>query len=371
MQEFLAKASAGVAELAEQRAWVASLAERKREERREREHLRAAEAASRADAERQIREHEGAGAQRVGSGEHGSLSSNNPYKRMFEGEALVDSAVAQPAVGAEAGGVEQEGGVTDEERTLGLVVAASEVGHEAMRLYEAHQERRQEAAELREAEERSRLETRFDRSTAGTPDAEGAYHPANQAGPGEGTSASTNPYAAHMTPPKGKVKRQSTDDSAYSPPPPVQPRDGPRLIDFDAQPDYTASPLASPATETAPGQGLAQTSHASAVESAYGGLAELGLGTPPRGARAERSATVGSEVLQDPTEPSSKALGKLRRVSVRENSETDAEEKMRELEAKLRAKYERGVREGREGQGEGVEAEGRQEAGVSEREGLL
>lgn len=348
MQEFIAKASTGVADLGDQKAWVLSLAERKRNERRERDELKAAEAASRADAEA-VR------GGRAGSGDHAALASNNPYKRMFEGSPPVEADQGHHDTLGEAEiDAERE---TDEERTLGLVLSAYEAGEEAMKLYHAHQDRRHEAIELKEAEERSRLETRFDRSTAGTPDAQGAYHPASQAGPGEGTSASTNPYAAHMSP--ARAKRLSTDDSLHKLAPSSQARPGASLIDFDNQPDYTESPLASPTDETG----------RNGIEDAYGGLAELGLGTPPRSARqasgagsigsgsgsgsgagasssprgwrAERSATVGSEVLQDPTEPSSKALGKLRRVSVREDSETDAEEKMRELEAKLRAKYER------------------------------
>lgn len=290
IQEFSATVNRGVIEIGDQIAWVTSLADRKKDERREAEQIRAAENASRAEHEAQS----------------GRFGSNNPFKRMVEGTPPTESeAAVPPATVTE----EKE---SDEERTLKLMLDAGSAGSDALKLLDRHQDHIRELAQLREVQERSMLETKFDRSTAGTPDGKGAYHPASQAGVGEGTShppeVSANPYAAFLTP--TKARRQSTMDS--TPP-------NARLLTEQQQfeaPDYTDSPLASPMEE-------------GAAEGAYGGLAELGNGAPPAdgdllgalggSSTPRRTATQGSEMLVDPIEPSSKALGKLRRVSVRES----------------------------------------------------
>lgn len=96
------------------------------------------------------------------------LSSNNPFAPIVQGRQPMP---AVPAPGANSG----KGEETREERTLSVVLLAYSDLAEALSAFESHARTRRERQEVREVEERSRDETRFNRATAGMPDSNGDY----------------------------------------------------------------------------------------------------------------------------------------------------------------------------------------------------
>ncbi|SCZ94620.1 BZ3500_MvSof-1268-A1-R1_Chr12-3g04002 [Microbotryum saponariae] len=257
------------------------------------------------------------------------FSSNNPFAPIVSSPPRSQSTPRRTA---------EE---TDEEKTFATLLAAHTEVIEALKLYDDHQHRLLEHYQVQEAEARSRIETRFDRANAGTPDRNGDYHlevderdhtrgdGASGSGSGDEMSSavgefqqdesskreSRNPYAAYLSsPPRNNNAGYLIPDSATT--------TNSKTHDSSADEEHT---------ERSYGQVDLHDLDPFASETAQGSSTT----TRPR---VDTRASVDSTDAV-PLAPSEKALGKLRSVSGRDDSPTDYAEQQNRLEEQLRSKY--------------------------------
>ncbi|SGY19837.1 BQ5605_C017g08343 [Microbotryum silenes-dioicae] len=260
------------------------------------------------------------------------FSSNNPFAPIVSSPPRSQSTPRRTA------------DETDEEKTFAMLLAAHTEVIEALKLYDDHQHRLSEHYQVQEAEARSRVETRFDRANAGTPDRNGNYHlevderdhtrgdGASGSGSGSGDEMSSsavgefqqdesskresrNPYAAYLSsPPRNNNAGYQIPDSATT--------TNSKTHDSTADEEHT---------ERSYGQVNLHDLDPFASETTQGSSTT----TRPR---VDTRASV--ESTDDvPLAPSEKALGKLRSVSGMDDSPTDYAEQQKRLEEQLRSKY--------------------------------
>ncbi|ORY85968.1 hypothetical protein BCR35DRAFT_302581 [Leucosporidium creatinivorum] len=313
------------------------------------------------------------------------LSSNNPFAPIVSG----DQAMPPPAA------IE-----TEEEKTLSIILAAYSEVTEALAGYDSHQQNQSELLELQAVEERSKNETRFDRSKAGVPDEHGNYLSATsglERGEGGSRPASRNasparggedglgevisfhkPQPHDHTRPSPLAADPFADESASpSSPPRLNTDQDDRRQSRNPYAAYLSSPTTSPTKSVPNGHASAPIDDSSAyiipdtfdahrplsASSITGGRMlydepeethseerhDNGMSSLPNFGGGSYNSGEGEGVMRrqgtdesfiaTPSQPSEKALGKLRRLSLREGTESDPVDQQRKLEEALRAKY--------------------------------
>ncbi|KAI5481230.1 hypothetical protein MNV49_005665 [Pseudohyphozyma bogoriensis] len=242
--------------------------------------------------------------------------------------------------------------VTREEEIFEKMLSANSEIVEALKnhdtLLTSHLASKVEQTQLLEAEERSRNDTRFDRTTAGEPDARGDYLiPEGWGGAGEGTSGSREPSPSRFG---GVEQRQNGGGSGKG-------KGKSREEHADEAAQVDRNPFHAVLSFLQPQHGNPQPQPQGQEQGGYGGYGYPVPESPSTYEREEeewdqfgemsvesrRQATVDSQWA--PIQPSEKALGKLRRVSVREDADVNRQE---QLEAELKEKYRRQYEENEE-----------------------
>ncbi|KAM0786118.1 hypothetical protein ACM66B_006928 [Microbotryomycetes sp. NB124-2] len=298
--------------------------------------------------------------------ESARLSSNNPFAPIASGERPMPPTSARPA---------RE---TPEEATLAVLLAAHSEVLEALQAYDRHAQNYAEMRDVRAAEERSKVDTKFDRSRAGMPDQNGDYQEstqpdgdrdpfedgeeAHEQGGSRGPTSlprqvvqtspapaqrstttspppSRNPYAAYLSPtPTGQTQTSAAPSTTtqeygvYVIPESFDAHRQPSATLLDGRRPETLS-ISTTTNGSASGLAQQQQEYRPLVDSPVSPYGALGR------SRRDTSDSA-SEGLQTPVVPSEKALGKLRRVSIREDSDTTQyEDQQAKLEQALREKY--------------------------------
>ncbi|KAL8277104.1 hypothetical protein RQP46_010532 [Phenoliferia psychrophenolica] len=254
------------------------------------------------------------------------LASNNPFAQQHQQQQQ------QPQVP----NVEQQ--ETDEERMLAVCLAANSDIIEALSQHDhrlnSHHQSQAEAAELLSVQERSLADTRFDRATAGVPDAYGNYLtplPDPREGPSRSPSPSRSPAASPppsppQLPAEPRVNNNNSTNDKGKDPVKLE-----RRISMNPYARYLPpASLGGYEVPDANGGERQQPVYHDEPQEEY--LGALGSARPRRQGTADST-------IETPSAPSAKALGKLRRVSMRTDS--DPLEQQRLLEQKLREKYSR------------------------------
>ncbi|KAK4700777.1 hypothetical protein P7C70_g5463, partial [Phenoliferia sp. Uapishka_3] len=263
------------------------------------------------------------------------LASNNPFASHLD--PALQSLPSAPAV-------EEE---TEEEKTLALLLAANSDVNEALHLHDHRlrlfHDSMREDSDLSAATEASKAETRFDRAAAGAPDANGNYLSPTDFEHGEGTSRSPSPNHSGGSGDEGASGKPSDVTEKGKSEEGLK-----RRVSLNPYASYVPKrvlqgyivPENPPNIDVAGRSRRGQLVEEPAEERDLMdlGVDRLGVGSGP----VRRQGTTDS-FIETPSQPSEKALGKLRRVSMRTDS--DPLEQQRQLEAKLREKYSQNFRD--------------------------
>ncbi|KAK4052305.1 hypothetical protein OIO90_004386 [Microbotryomycetes sp. JL221] len=320
-----------------------------------------------------------------------NLSSNNPFAPIVSGEQNLPTSPATTAPHE-----------TPEEQTLAVLLAAHSEIVEALQSYDSHLSNLEELNNVKAAQERSKLETRFDRSKAGVPDQNGDYQQqgvdsvpdmsrltldpfadvSSQRGAsgrsrepspprsttmysqgynnGVATPRSKNPYAAYLSPQSTGPNQASIESAhesnrqAYSSPPTQQDHGNyviPDTFDSYRQSNAPVNDYGSNLLDDSPTRLRLEPLTLDTKPTYNGRAGGASLETPQSAtmsgyaARRRDTSESASEGLQTPVVPSEKALGKLRRMSSREESDISYLEQQQNLEDALRQKYARNYQE--------------------------
>ncbi|BGO95326.1 hypothetical protein NBRC10512_004343 [Rhodotorula toruloides] len=286
------------------------------------------------------------------------LASNNPFAAVVEGRR------------------EGEGSTEEEEILAELLSATTEIS-DALALYASRlshsRTQAREQADLLAAVERSKAENHVDRfgheversrdyGEGGSGPREEGYESVAREGKGKGREGeSLNPYAGYLVDGANDQAHSQTNVSPYDG---LDALEGLSLSSPSRQPTSYAPPQASSATfhrrsfsPTNPYASFAQPAPAPETPFASHPNITSGGAAPDPFADADGAGQTESAFLREyvPSQPSEKALGKLRRVSVGQNAEPDRVDQQRRLEEALRERYARNYQEEQERRTNGAE----------------
>ncbi|BGP35167.1 hypothetical protein JCM10296v2_006997 [Rhodotorula toruloides] len=286
------------------------------------------------------------------------LASNNPFAAVVEGR--------------------REGGEsTEEEEILGELLSATTEISDALALYASRlshsRSSAQEQADLLAAVERSKAENHVDRfghevgrsrgygeGGSGPRREEEGIREMEREGKGKAREReSLNPYAGYLVDGAGDQTQTQTSASPYDG---LDALENLSLSSSPRQPTSYGPPQPSSATHhrrsfspTNPYASFAQP--APAPETPFASHPNITGGGAAHDPLANAAGQTESAFLREyvPSQPSEKALGKLRRVSVGQNAEPDRVDQQRRLEEALRERYARNYQEEQERRTNGAE----------------
>ncbi|KAK4048427.1 hypothetical protein OIV83_004773 [Microbotryomycetes sp. JL201] len=296
----------------------------------------------------------------IQQGDDARLSSNNPFAPIVSGERPMPPP-SRPV---------RE---TREEATLAVLLAAHSEVLEALQAYDHHTQMWDEMRDVRAAEERSKVETKFDRTRAGSPDQDGYYrenrgedpfvdareqeqsgsrnlndlsggvvHVPIQQRSTASSPPNRNPYAAYLSSTASTTSSQRVTPSESEHEPKMEYGGFVIPDSFDSQRNPSVRQVDPLSITTASNGSASGPTHPVTMNEPLVDTPS----SPFAGNQRRDTSESASEGLQTPVVPSEKALGKLRRVSIREDSDSLAsEDQQARLEQALREKYARNYNE--------------------------
>ncbi|BGP03274.1 hypothetical protein NBRC10513v2_007002 [Rhodotorula toruloides] len=287
------------------------------------------------------------------------LASNNPFAAVVEGRREGEES-------------------TEEEEVLGELLSATTEISDALALYASRlshsRTSAQEQAELLAAVERSKAENHVDRFGLGHQEG-GKSRDYGEGGSGarreeeEGVGSvqrkgkgregeSLNPYAGYLVGDEASHAQPGQPQTNASPYDGLDALEGLSLSSPPRQPTSYVPPQPSSATQHrrsfSPTNPYASFAQPETLFASHPNITSGGAAADPFADSAGQTETA---FLREyvPSQPSEKALGKLRRVSVGQNAEPDRVDQQRRLEEALRERYARNYQEEQERRTNGAE----------------